>query len=368
MRIISVNKYGLLRTELQKPLESAIKWFENAVSVSEVSKYVYKDIDTLVDGYKTTVKESVTVQTPNKVFSTDINSNEFKEIFDYADVVVFITKQSGTCDGDAQGGQVELSNRLTGHPKLGELKLCPSKYDPEMNYFDLFRHEILHVLGYGTINRTVPATESYTWRYEDNTETTATRTFFPTSAIDQVKKHFGCDDLNGVESDADGKHLNEYIFFNELMTPGIDKGENFFSYISAEILEDIYRGDKQWYKVNRTFIAPEADAYVFGKGFGCTFLKKSCYDFFDERKSPSGERPAPFCPEESPNTPKICFNTGNPNGEMPVFTCKSDYKPVNGAYDIPQPPNSKYNNGVRRFCPFYSSYYDFEKYPRKPCQ
>uniref|UniRef100_A0A1I7TDC1 Leishmanolysin-like peptidase n=1 Tax=Caenorhabditis tropicalis TaxID=1561998 RepID=A0A1I7TDC1_9PELO len=220
IKIATVNKHGMFHERIQKALVSALKWVENAVQVQE-SQAIYptKYVKKFVKGYDSSDIGTVTIQTPNKVFSVAFDSDDFDKVFKSADVVVFITPL--TCKGTpvANGGQVELGKEYAVNiHKLGLLRYCYSEYQPQFNYYDLFRHELLHVLGYGILAKEdLPRrdAEDYQWKYEDGSEELATRSYFQTedSATDEVRKHFNCHDLAGVESHEDGLHLNEYIFF-----------------------------------------------------------------------------------------------------------------------------------------------------------
>uniref|UniRef100_A0A158P9D6 Leishmanolysin-like peptidase n=1 Tax=Angiostrongylus cantonensis TaxID=6313 RepID=A0A158P9D6_ANGCA len=100
----------------------------------------------------------------------------------------------------------------------------------------------------------------------------------------EARKHFGCSSLVGIEADsADKIHLNEYIFANELMTPFLSNVSNRFSYISAAILEETYFGERPWYRVNRSAIREEHESLWYGRGWGCTFAERSCFDFIADR-------------------------------------------------------------------------------------
>ncbi|KAF1757935.1 hypothetical protein GCK72_014393 [Caenorhabditis remanei] len=374
IRVVAVNKDGLFPDRVQSSLESALKWFENAVLVHDsFSDYVVDYVGKFVPGYQNPFAGRVTIQTPNKAFSLEILSDEFKTFFEYSDVVVFIRAKPFGCGSQPQafGGSMRpKSPRLRASiPKLAFMEYCYNEVSDTFSYFDLFRHEILHSLGYGVFephdSSMSVKEEKYQWKNEDGTESTATRHFFNTNqpALDEVKKYFGCDNdiLKGVESDEGGMHLNEYIFQNELMTPTLAE-KNYFSYISAAILENIYTGNEQWYNVNRTFIGPEADAYNFGKGFGCSWLLNSCYEFLEERKNEKVPRPAPFCLEDSVQK---CFKKSE--NELIAFSCELR---DSGAADnnIPRPLNTKYNVPSTRYCPIYPNYFEKSKYELVDCQ
>ncbi|CAJ0606765.1 unnamed protein product [Cylicocyclus nassatus] len=190
-------------------------------------------------------------------------------------------------------------------PLMGLLNVCTGRrWSRFFAGVDLFRHELLHSLGFGMI---LPATSYqrgphsviYNWTHpwSMTSKSLAKRQFldFSGKALREARMHFGCDTLAGIEADTANKiHLNEYIYGNELMTPNLSNVSNPFSYISAAILEETYLGDKQWYRINRLAIRAEHDALWYGKGWGCTFAERSCFEFIAERLR-TGRSTFPFC-------------------------------------------------------------------------
>ncbi|PIC34788.1 hypothetical protein B9Z55_014340 [Caenorhabditis nigoni] len=367
LKIVAVNKDGTFPDRIQKSLESALKWFENAILIEDPkSRLTFKKLEQVL-GYRPTDNVGkVTIQTPNKLFSLDIKSPEFQELFDASDMLIFIREKQCAPSSRPSATGSHMKNSYETFSKRGMMQWCYHEEDPEFPYFDLIRHEILHILGFGTENLDTPEMENYQWKNEDNTVSQARRYFFKTNgsttALDEVKKHFGCDNLKGVESDIDAHHLNEYIFHNELMTPFIQNGKNYLSWISVALIENIYKG--QVYHVDKKFVAAEADSYTFGKGFGCSWLQKSCHEFLEERTD--SPRPAPFCPKEDNNSPTIkCFKTGPKTAHLLNCHEKMGVSVDNG---IPDPTNSKYQNPFTRFCPIYTDYERMlSKYPLSDC-
>ncbi|KAK6732374.1 hypothetical protein RB195_016638 [Necator americanus] len=190
-------------------------------------------------------------------------------------------------------------------PSFGVLNICPGKrWNDFYAGVDLFRHEILHSLGFGTLlpskdSQKSPPNVMYNWTYPWSmmSRKLAKRRFldFAGEAVKEARRHLGCESLVGIETDsADKIHLNEYIYGNELMTPVLSNISNRFSYISAAILEETHLGDKQWYRVNRSAIRHEHNALWYGKGWGCTFAERSCFEFIAERIR-ARKSTFPFC-------------------------------------------------------------------------
>ncbi|UMM29146.1 hypothetical protein L5515_011656 [Caenorhabditis briggsae] len=366
LKIVAVNKDGTFPDRIQKSWESALKWFENAILIEDKnSKLTFAKIKQVIGYTLADNVGKVTIQTPNKLFSLDIESPDFEELFDASDMLIFIREKQCAPSSRPSATGSHMKNSYETFSKRGMMQWCYHEEDPEFPYFDLIRHEILHILGFGTENFDAPQIENYQWKNEDNTVSQAKRYFFKTkgsTALDEVKKHFGCDNLKGVESDIHARHLNEYIFHNELMTPFIQNGKNYLSWISVALIENIYGG--QVYHVDKKFVAAEADSYSFGKGFGCSWLTKSCHEFLEERTDSS--RPVPFCPKEDNNALTIkCFKTAPTTAHL--LNCREK---MNVAVDngIPFPANSKYQNPFTRFCPIYTDYERMlSEYPLSDC-
>ncbi|KAK0396258.1 hypothetical protein QR680_001643 [Steinernema hermaphroditum] len=242
-------------------------------------------------------------------------------------------------------------------PILGRMQVC-WKNAAWMSFesaYDLFRHEILHALGYGLLVPSPPIYQEETRMWRDGRGQSQSFTVygmdFSRRALSYVRRHFRCSILMIVEAEnEDRKHLNEYIFGNELMTPVLNNGKNYFTKISALILEDTFVGKHQWYKTVETKVQRETEGYWYGRQWGCTFATKSCSDYVEEqatRRKPS----FPFCTfhDYGRSTPrKICaktlYNTTTISLQCPILL--SDY--------LPQlRDQSSYGSaGHHRFCPF----------------
>ncbi|CAJ0956320.1 unnamed protein product, partial [Mesorhabditis belari] len=128
---------------------------------------------------------------------------------------------------------IEGSNR----PLLGLLNICPGqrRWKKFSMITDLFRHEILHSLGFGMIKEK-----------NENKLNDESGLFldFDKRATDFMIKSFDCDGLAGILSDDERKtHLDQKIFKTELMTAVLSNRRNFFTNISAMILEDTHLND-----------------------------------------------------------------------------------------------------------------------------
>ncbi|VIO94570.1 Uncharacterized protein BM_BM5762 [Brugia malayi] len=180
-------------------------------------------------------------------------------------------------------------------PAAARLMLCPVNHHRWNSFHaivDLFRHEIMHALGFGLITpgeslSSTPAKRKFLWTDESSKQhVTATYMDFQDDAVIEARKHFGCQNLHGIEADGDDKiHLSEYIYGDELMTPVLANGRNYLTKISASILEATKNGEKQWYKTNESLVQAETKAYWYGRNWGCIFAERSCYEYIISRLS-----------------------------------------------------------------------------------
>ncbi|CAJ0585915.1 unnamed protein product, partial [Mesorhabditis spiculigera] len=132
------------------------------------------------------------------------------------------------------------------------------------NTKDLLKHEMMHALGFGTVN---PISTQ---------ESCAEELDFSQRAGEYVVSAFGCKNVAGILADDRRKtHLMESIYHDEMMTPYLSEKRNYFSNISAMILEDTHLNSGQWYKVNYRSIQKEAFRFVRENQQLCARLEKA---------------------------------------------------------------------------------------------
>uniref|UniRef100_A0A8R1ENE2 Leishmanolysin-like peptidase n=1 Tax=Caenorhabditis japonica TaxID=281687 RepID=A0A8R1ENE2_CAEJA len=358
MRIMTVSGYGALPFDMQSELQKSLKWFENAFHVTKHPQPVtLDDVIHRIPEYRRF--STVFVQTPEKNANFPMKSDNFQNLLAFADFTVFVvSKDPAKCqlDPGLLAEALPISLAADTRPPLAIMSICPRDRHP-VPFFDLFRHEILHGMGYGLIidksKLTVKKSEKYTWKTPKGGQP-AIRHYldFDDFALKVAKDHFKCQTMVGVEADGERKnHLNEYIFGNELMTTDLEASGNIFSYISAAIIERTYNGKEQWYKVNQTFIHAEASQYKFAKNFGCEFLTKSCFEFINHVERSNNSRTIePFC---SRNDKNMCYG---PPG-LPSRHLKADCTPLNvfsqQVADNGVKPTYGFSSQIsqRRFCP-----------------
>lgn len=273
---------------------------------------------------------SVLVQTPTHRVNMKLHSENMKNLLNLADFLVFIVQQNPekcSRDPDLLAEALPIVLVADNRPPLAVMSICLQNSPRPRNsgfFFDLFRHEILHGLGYGLIidksKLTEKKSEKYIWHGANNQKIPSIRHFldFDELSLKAAKIHFNCQNMAGVQADGELKnHLNEYIFGNELMTTHLEPHGNVFSWISVGIIERTFNGEKQWYHINGTFISTEANQYSYGKKFGCEFLENSCEDFLKiAEKHKIGLKLAPFCRKS------LCYKLPG-NAQIFKFTDKN---------------------------------------------
>ncbi|VDM27861.1 unnamed protein product [Toxocara canis] len=156
-------------------------------------------------------------------------------------------------------------------PISARLIICP--HNPLWGKFqsarDVFLHELMHALGFGLIipkdDRDVGHNRTFIWRYETTGEMITTYFMdFQRIALRYAREHFGCAQLQGIESEDQKKiHLSEYLKMQKKI-----------------VYKNICRS---WYKTNVSFVIAETKAYWYGHKWGCEFVQGSCFDFIATR-------------------------------------------------------------------------------------
>ena len=135
----------------------------------------------------------------------------------------------------------------------------------------LLLHEITHVLGFSS--SLFELFQTYSSLIKTKTVNGLKRTLFTgPNVIKQAKRHFNCDDIEGIELENQGgdgsvgSHWEARIMLGDYMI-SIDYPEIVISEISLALLED-----SGWYNVNYY----TGGLFRYGKGLGCDFLNNKC--------------------------------------------------------------------------------------------
>ncbi|CAL8096171.1 unnamed protein product [Calicophoron daubneyi] len=255
-------------------------------------------------------------------------------------------------------------------PVLGMINFCPSyidlKYPAILKTQTAAKHEMAHALGF------IP--QLYAFMMDENKQPRTPRdpsTGLPslgqnsdgmfiasTSTVDVIqrqwvsaktttmrnvtvfktpnilsfaRKHFGCPTLVGFDLENQGgsgtssAHFEKRLAFNELMSGSI-KVTTTLSQLTLS-----YFKDTGWYEVNMDLAEP----WNYGKGLGCDFVEKSCYEYMSIRKA-AGNSTAPYC-DYTMNSNSECLDYENAYGTCNRVTfakqLNSQYQYFSGASD-----------------------------------
>ncbi len=177
----------------------------------------------------------------------------------------------------------------------------------------LLLHEITHVLGFSGNLYNYFQTNSKTITKEING---IKRTLFTgANVIKQAKRHFNCDNIEGIELENQGgdgsvgSHWEARIMLGDYMI-STDYPEIVISEISLALLEDT-----GWYYVNYY----TGGLFRYGKGLGCDFLNNKCvYSDSSYYITPFGRE---FCVEKNE---KICSAGNIDRGECYIRNYDSE--------------------------------------------
>uniref|UniRef100_A0A915ARS2 Leishmanolysin-like peptidase n=1 Tax=Parascaris univalens TaxID=6257 RepID=A0A915ARS2_PARUN len=202
---------------------------------------------------------------------------------------------------------MEQHSLFSYRPISARLFICPDNPRWKMlkSARDLFLHEFMHALGFGLIipkgDMPMIKERTFIWRYIKDAQIVTTHYMdFQSDALRFARAHFGCDELEGIEAEDEKKiHLSEYIYGNELMTPVLANGRNFFTRISASILESTMLGSISWYKANSSYVDAETAAYWYGYKWGCEFVRESCFSYIAAMNRHRRAIAFPFCEQQN---------------------------------------------------------------------
>ncbi|CAG9533043.1 unnamed protein product [Cercopithifilaria johnstoni] len=208
-------------------LRSAIIQMQSLISIwylPENDKLSAKNLQLCIPHWQPSIGECFmeTVHKMKKLNQLDITKDVNLKFY-HINFLLFLQMDIKKCNDDdgllaAATPCILIDNN---RPLAAQLILCPLNY--RWNSFqaiiDLFRHEIMHALGFGLIIpkgnfSTTPMTRKFFWTDESSSQhVTAIYMDFQDNAVIEARKHFGCQSLHGIEADGEDKiHLNEYIY------------------------------------------------------------------------------------------------------------------------------------------------------------
>ncbi|CAH8296326.1 unnamed protein product [Schistosoma turkestanicum] len=122
------------------------------------------------------------------------------------------------------------------------------------------------------------------------------------SVVSFARRHFGCNDLDGVDLESDGRSGNRRSHFERRLSIGEIMSGKMDTMASVSGLTLGYFNDTGWYNVDFSM----AERWEWGRDQGCDFIHQSCGEFIKTQKS-RGQQLSPWCDEIL--------------GPVPVFRC-----------------------------------------------
>ncbi|GMR37109.1 hypothetical protein PMAYCL1PPCAC_07304, partial [Pristionchus mayeri] len=368
--------------KLERALQTGVERIQEAINVAPLTEHTVKTEDVLKclqlepSGRYSGKARMILSNNSGSVREVNLNKDI---VLNYANFAILLDINQERCNKeiDLMASANPCYVRNGNRPAIARIRVCPQLDRWEVflksnTASDVFRHELLHALGWGTVvapsnSIITPMDVSLNWNV-GTTSQTVIRKFvdFGNSATEFARLHFNCSQLEGIETErADKMHLSEYIFGNELMTPIISTSANFFTEISARILEETHFGPERWYLVNRSIIALEGREWSYGRGWGCEFVKRSCYDYINLRLW-QHRSTFPFCSTADYSKPDASLHICTPSYHRALkcghFTMDYEERSSNGLSPhsmvnifpgIPFQFSTRMPSGSEtRFCPF----------------
>ncbi|CAL8096180.1 unnamed protein product [Calicophoron daubneyi] len=168
------------------------------------------------------------------------------------------------------------------------------------------------------------------------------------SVLKFARSHFGCGNMDGVEMENEGgngtafAHFEKRIVYDEIMSGAI-LNEAFVSGLTLS-----YFQDTGWYYVNMSM----AQKWTYGKGRGCDFVKKSCYEYMEiQRANKASIRP--YCTVSKVASAAHCIPGRNAYGFCNVVRHREVLPPRNRYLNFPSDKSSQYGGerSLMDYCP-----------------
>ncbi|CAH8518222.1 unnamed protein product [Schistosoma turkestanicum] len=157
------------------------------------------------------------------------------------------------------------------------------------------------------------------------------------SVVSFARRHFGCNDLDGVDLESDGgggtphSHFERRLSIGEIMSGYID----IMASVSGLTLG--YFNDTGWYNVNFSM----AERWEWGRDQGCDFIHQSCGEFIKTQKS-RGQKSSPWCDELA--LAVRCIPHVNAYGACNLMKFSSSLKPEHTHFNnVPDVSQSEQN-------------------------
>ncbi|CAH8596993.1 hypothetical protein MS3_00010877 [Schistosoma haematobium] len=375
-------------SKIKRAVEGAVKFWEKALIVEvkkpenvviqrtcELGSMVTSSTENKPHCRRDTCKKSETcfdMEIPNKYLSAchARKYRETKEMFTEGEgiapneFVLLVSRNNVSCGGNVLAWASYCSqDPHTSRPNLGIVNYCLTEDAilgaNEKKLEDVTKHEICHALGFlPTVYSNLPdlspqyrmpdgnlrPVQNITMRWlSARGEFRVTRRILRLpNMLREARRHFGCNQLEGIE--LQNSHFSHRIAGDDLMTPSTSATQS----VSRIILA--YFKDTNFYDVDYTM----ATEFHWGKGLGCDFVMKSCYEFIKNRKR-RGQDIQPFC--DKPNEIK-CLRSQNAKAFCTLYKREGEIKPefqyMDNSFNV-SVNERKYYRGLDRYdyCPVF---------------
>nr|CAX73243.1 Peptidase M8, leishmanolysin,domain-containing protein [Schistosoma japonicum] len=254
----------------------------------------------------------------------------------------------------------------TGRPFIGEINYCLFgdellKAD-DQGLLEITKHEIGHILGFhSTVYYALPDLDlgfrlsqnnsrpvqdiTLRWLSAKGTFNISKTIIRLPNMLEEARNHFKCNELQGIE--LIDSHFSHRIMGNELMTPW----KSAIQHVSRITLA--YFKDTGMYDVNYSM----ANRFTYGKGLGCDFVMKSCYEYIRNRQL-KGRDIKPFC--NKPDEIK-CLNSERAFGRCLIYKTDNELPLENqymdSLFNVPS-NETQYTRGppAYDYCPIIETY------------
>ena len=247
-------------------------YYNNLTNALNETAYYFSKLLTVDESSSIFLSEDLFSESDDYIVRSEVNNIIEKYIS--ADLILIpkVYDIGESVDAAAYAMAIRTSNK---RPILGGIILRSSYNFTQTNAQNflimLLLHEVTHVLGFSN---------NLFKHFQTNDTLTKTKTingiqrnlFTGSNVIKYAKKHFGCDDIEGIElenqggSGSVGSHWEARTMLGDYMI-STDYHEIVISEISLALLED-----SGWYGVNYY----TGGLFRYGKGSGCNFLNTKC--------------------------------------------------------------------------------------------
>lgn len=254
------------------------------INIKMVTNFDHEYVNRLLVGVSDQLSAliSITPRRIDRVYSCGLHeSKSFQVENDDDDLYIYASYSGVNCESGTIAYASPCRTFSDGKPYTGMINICPSNLHllSEEETKLAILHEFFHVL---VLSPTL---------IDDNNRLELK---YFSRGFSYVKKlispeiyaygsvFFGCESFDGIEIEHDTCHLQNKLFFDDLMTPYF-KHSTMFTVLDLVLLQST-----GWYDIDFSLASSnKAGVSMWGLGGGCSFTKKNCKrHFFDDKDMP----------------------------------------------------------------------------------